>query len=72
MKRNDAKIVKFNSKPKTNIVEGNLALKNNNSFNEVQEEKFEYEKPKVLILKPKKNNKIFCGCWQVANQEDAC
>lgn len=53
-------------------VEGNLALKNDYVFETKSENVIEYTKPKILTLKPKKNNKIFCGCWQVANQQDAC
>ncbi len=62
---NKANIVKFARKSGPSFVAGNLALKL----------KTNYEQPKVLIFKPrksKKSNKIFCGCWQVANQEDAC
>ena len=68
MKSKIQKIVNFNSIQNVKA-EGNLVLKSNyNSETEV----IEYAKPKILTLKPKKSNKIFCGCWQVANQEDAC
>ena len=67
---NKANITRFVNKSNNNLVAGNLALnpKTNNA-------KSEYTQPKILVFKPqktKKHNKIFCGCWQVANQEDAC
>ncbi len=68
MKRNNTtEIFKFE-----NLFDGNLALKQDRYEEEIQKENEEYEKPRVLVLKPKKSNKIFCGCWQVANQQDAC
>lgn len=56
------KIIKLNivNQPK---VDGNLAL---------SIKKAEYTEPKILKLVPRKNNRIFCGCWQVANQTDEC
>ena len=57
------------------LITGNLALdtkKNNVGLEKIENNQFKYEQPKILKLVPKKTNKIFCGCWQVANQEDAC
>lgn len=59
-----SKIVSF---PTSNVTLGNLALK------PVPVKPIEYETPKILkLVIGKKKNNIFCGCWQVANQEDAC
>lgn len=53
--------------PKNPVIIGNLALK------PIIAQPVEYEKPKILkLVIGKKKNNIFCGCWQVANQEDAC
>jgi hypothetical protein len=53
--------------PQNTTVVGNLAIK------PVTITKTEYETPKILkLVIGKKKNNIFCGCWQVANQEDSC
>lgn len=55
------------SKPTNISTTGNLAIKTNSI------QLTEYETPKIMkFVIGKKENKIFCGCWQVANQEEAC
>ena len=71
MKDNIPKIINLKTVQDVKV-EGNLALKNDSIFEGQPKNVIEYTKPRVLVLKPKRNHKIFCGCWQVANQEDAC
>lgn len=61
------KEVKFRRSNKSQIkTHGNLALK-------LEQREPEYEKPKILkLVIGKSKNKVFAGCWQVANQEDSC
>ena len=61
MKNNKVINLKDYKKEIRTQIQGNLALKE------------EIEKPKVLkLVIGKSENKIFCGCWQVANGQDAC
>ena len=77
------KIVNFNkNKNFSNAVDGDLALKLINYFNEekiISDDVKNYEKPMVkkLVLMPpqKKNTRIFMGCYQYsyqANDGDGC
>ena len=62
----DKKVINLNDyKEEKNkqLINGNLAL----------DTKENSEEPKILkLVIGKSKNKMFCGCWEVANGEDFC
>ena len=64
------RINNLSNKNNSFLVNGNLALKNNEPIIKIVDKKENFDTPKILSIKMKRVNKIYMLCWQLGGDSD--